>query len=122
MLAAIAIAACTVTLLGVPLGIVLQQRQSDETVRELTQLAALAAAHVDLEAPSSSRIPAGEPNQMVGVYAADGTRLTGAGPARIEPSAIPKADAEPSVNALHGDRVVVAPVLDQAQLVALVRE
>ena len=55
MLAAIAIAACTVTLLGVPLGIVLQQRQSDETVRELTQLAALAAAHVDLEAPSSSR-------------------------------------------------------------------
>lgn len=121
MLAAIAIAGCTVILLGVPLGIVLQQRQSDETVRELTQLAALAAAHVDLEVPSSSRIPVGESNQMVGVYAADGTRLIGAGPARIEPSAIPKADAEPSVNALHGDRVVVATVLDQAQLIVLVR-
>src|ERR1700674_3217087 len=104
MLAAIAIAACTVTLLGVPLGIVLQQRQTDETVRELTQLAALAAAHVNLEAPSSSRLPAAEANQVIGVYAAEGTRIAGAGPPRLETSAIPKADSEPSVTALHGER------------------
>jgi signal transduction histidine kinase len=121
MLAAIAIAACTVMLLGVPLGIVLQQRQSDETVRELTQLAALAAAHVDLEAPSRSQIPAGEPNQLVAVYDAGGTRLVGTGPSRIEPSALLKPDSESTVMALHGDRVVVTPVLDQARTVALVR-
>lgn len=121
MVAAIVIVACTVTLLGVPLGIVLQQRQSDETVRELTQLAVLAAAHVNVDAPSSSRLPVAEANQMVGVYSGDGTRLGGAGPLRLEPNARPKADSEPAVNALHGDRVVVASVLDKDRPVAIVR-
>jgi signal transduction histidine kinase len=119
----VAVAAIAVLLLAIPLALAVSALYNDETAQELFADAANAAASVPapLVPGDVVEIPATSSGAAIAVYAADGTRVAGTGPARADPVTLAALQGKPSAAKVNGEVSVALPVGAQEHLVGAVR-
>jgi signal transduction histidine kinase len=120
----VAVAAIAVLLLAVPLAIVVAALYRDETAQVLLGDAARAAAAVPappLEPGDPVEFPAASSGAVIGVYAPDGARIAGAGPARADGLTLDALQGRPTTAARNGEISVALPVGAQERVVGAVR-
>lgn len=120
----VAVAAVAVLLLAVPLAFAVSALYNNEAAQGLLADAASAAASVPalpLEQGDPVEIPATSSGAAIAVYAHDGTRIAGAGPARADPVTLAALQGRPSTAKINGEVSVALPVGAQERLVGAVR-
>ncbi|BFU45687.1 sensor histidine kinase [Krasilnikovia sp. MM14-A1004] len=121
---AVATALLALLLFGLPLGIAVRAVYLDDEHTELAHVAEQAAATVSLDGIRGSdpiELPAAEPDVTIGVYDADGRRITGDGPAALGPDDSRALSGQlADISGARGLRVAV-PVRQGEEVVGLVR-
>ncbi len=112
-----------VVLLGVPLGFAIQRNAVDQARSDLERAALRAAVAVSPSYRSGdpAELPSGGTRILVGLYAVDGHRVTGAGPAALEPALVVAVRGRVTDTTTSRDLVVAVPVSVGENVIGIVR-
>lgn len=112
-----------VVLLGVPLGFAIQRNAVNEARGELERDALRAAVAVSPSYRSGDpvELPSGGTKVLVGLYAVDGHRVTGAGPTVLEPSLRAATTGRVTDTTTTRDLVAAVPVSVGENVIGIVR-
>ncbi|HEY2703256.1 MAG TPA: HAMP domain-containing sensor histidine kinase [Candidatus Dormibacteraeota bacterium] len=121
--AIVGVTALAVVVLSVPLGLAVASVYRDEAVRRLVDDATQAATLVPapLTAADPAELPSPEDGARLSLYAADGHRLSGPGPAAADPVTRMALGGHVGAASVGAEVVAAVPVGSQEQVVGAVR-
>jgi signal transduction histidine kinase len=122
VIAIVSVAAASVVLFAIPLGIVQQRELRDQELVRLQRDAVAATRAVDVPGRTGDPVEVPRSRDRLAVYARDGRLLTGAGPvAADDPVRTALRTAEPATEQRAGRLIVAVPVLARERVTAALR-